>query len=76
MFPIVDGLENEFSGQVSVTRLNAAETDVTQLMNDYGVRGHPSFVVLDDNNDAIQQLIGSQSEDILRAAMTAVAIGE
>ena len=42
----MDGLEGEFEGQVPVVRLNAEGAEMAQLMIEYGVRGHPSFVVL------------------------------
>ena len=76
MTPIVNGLEKEFAGQVAVIRLNAQEAEVTQLMNNYGIRGHPSFVILDDTNEVTQRLIGSQTEEGLREAIAAVTIGE
>lgn len=73
MDPIVDGVEGEFTGQVAVIRLNAAGTEMTDLMNSYGLRGHPSFVVLDENNNVTQRFTGPQTEEALREAMAAVA---
>jgi protein-disulfide isomerase len=75
MFPIVDGIEAEFAGQVAVIRLNAQGTEITQLMNSYGVRGHPSFVVLDGKDEVAQRFTGPQTEETLREAMAAVAGG-
>lgn len=73
MTPIVDGLEDEFSGQVAVIRLNAVGTEMAELMNSYGLRGHPSFVVLDKNNEVTQNFTGPQTEETLHEAMSAVA---
>ena len=75
MYPIVDGIEAEFTGQVAVIRLNAEGTEMAELMNSYGVRGHPSFVVLDANNEVMQRFIGPQTAEILREAMAVVAGG-
>ena len=44
MTPIVDGLDEEFAGQLTVYQLNAAEAAVITLQGQYGVRGHPSFL--------------------------------
>ena len=76
MNPIVDGIESEFTGEVAVIRLNAIGTEMTQLMNSYGVRGHPSFVVLDGNNEVTERFTGPQTEETLRTAIAAVAGGE
>lgn len=75
MFPIVDGIESEFAEQVAVIRLNAAGAELTELMNSYGVRGHPSFVVLDGDNEVTQRFTGPQTEETLREALSAVADG-
>ena len=75
MNPIVDGIEVEFTGEVTVVRLNAEGMEMTQLMNNYGVRGHPSFVVLNGNNEVTQRFTGPQTEETLREAMAAVAGG-
>jgi thioredoxin-like negative regulator of GroEL len=73
MTPIVNGLADEFAGRVVVEQLNAAEPANVQLQNGYGVRGHPSFVILDTDGRSIQTFLGPQSEEILRQAMKAVA---
>jgi hypothetical protein len=73
MAPIVDGLEAEFAGQAAVIRLKAEGTEMADLMDSYGVRGHPSFVVLDGSNEVRQRFVGPQTEETLREAMTAVA---
>jgi len=74
MTPIVDGLESDFSGQVRVLQLNADETENIQLQQQYGLRGHPTFAVLDRNGRVVQTFIGPQAEEVLREAITAVII--
>ncbi len=73
MTPIVDGLEEEFSGQVSVTRLDAAQPDNAELQSQYGLRGHPSFAILDTSGQISELFFGPQEEAKLRQAMAAVA---
>ncbi len=72
MSPIVDGLESEFSGQAEVLQLDADETENAQLQQQYGMRGHPTFAVLDRNGRVVQTFIGPQAEEVLREALTAV----
>jgi thioredoxin-like negative regulator of GroEL len=73
MTPIVDGLEEEFSGQVLVTRLDAAQPENAELQTQFGLRGHPSFAVLDRNRQVSELFFGPQEENTLRQAMAQVA---
>lgn len=72
MQPIVDGLETEFEEQVTVIRLNVAEETNAQLHQQYGLRGHPAFVVLDGDGHVTVQFLGPQTAETLREAMTFV----
>ncbi len=67
--PIVDGLEQEFSGQARVYRLDAGEAENAQLMQQFGLRGHPTFAVLDENGRVQQTFSGPQTADTLRTAL-------
>jgi hypothetical protein len=44
---VVNGLEEEFAGEVAVVRLQVETLDVIQLQEAYGGRGHPFFAVID-----------------------------
>lgn len=68
----MNGLADEFEGQISVHQLNAAEQANVQLQNQYGLRGHPSFVILDADGQAAQSFLGPQAEDTLRQAIMQV----
>jgi protein-disulfide isomerase-like protein with CxxC motif len=72
MMPIVNGLEEEFAGKITVAQLNAAKSENVQLMQTYGLRGHPSFAVLDENGRVQQIFFGPQDAAVLRKALTAV----
>jgi thioredoxin-like negative regulator of GroEL len=76
MMPIVDGLEVEFEGRVPVLRLNANEDGNAQLQADFGLRGHPAFVVLDRNSQVTESYFGPQTAETFRQAMTNVAASE
>ena len=72
MTPIVDGLENDFADRITVRQLDANQTENAQLQQQYGLRGHPTFVILDVNGRPVQTFIGPQTEETLREAITAV----
>ena len=72
MMPIVNGLEAEFEGKVAAIQLNAAQEANAKLQNQWGLRGHPTFAVIDANDNVVQQFFGPQEEATLRAAMEAV----
>ena len=72
MTPIVNGLAEEFADQVTVYQLNAAEAANVELQAKYGLRGHPSFVVLDADGRSIQTFLGPQSEETLRLVLAEV----
>lgn len=72
MAPIVDGLESDFAGQVIVLQLDANDPDNARLQQQYNVRGHPAFVVLDAGGRVQQTMIGPQTEAALREALDAV----
>ena len=76
MMPIVDGLSEEFEGPegpVSVVQLNAALPANAKLQADFGLTGHPSFVVLDMDDQIIYRYFGPQPENLLREAMEFVS---
>lgn len=72
MTPIVDGLEDEFVGAVSVVRLDADEPVNAQIQTRLGVRGHPSFAVLDSEGMVAQRFLGPQTVGVLHEAMATV----
>jgi hypothetical protein len=69
MTPIVNGLEDELGTQINVVRLNAAQSDVVALQSQYGLRGHPSFAILDESGTVVERYFGPQSTETLRAAL-------
>ena len=69
MAPIVDGLEVEFDGKASVIQLDAGQLSNASLQSQWGLRGHPSFAVLDADGQVTKRFFGPQSEAILRQAI-------
>ena len=73
MTPIVNGLTAEFEGRASVFQLNAAQSTNARLQADFGLRGHPSFVVLGKDGLVTNRFFGPQSENVLREAMELIS---
>jgi thioredoxin-like negative regulator of GroEL len=72
MQPIVDGLEAEFTEGIVFQRLDAAVPDNERLQLQFGVRGHPSVVILDERGQVASVFVGPQDAAVLREAITAV----
>ncbi len=58
MMPIVDGVGGEFQVQMSVFQLDTGQQRNANLQNQWGLRGHPSFAILDDNSRVVQRSLG------------------
>lgn len=74
MEPIVDGLEREFAEALTVRRLDADLEENARLQQTYGLRGHPTFAVLDVDAHVVQSFTGPQTEEALYEAVTAVIL--
>ena len=70
MTPIVDGLKREFMDQATVLQLDASEAENARLQQQFGLRGHPGFVILDGNGRPLQTFIGPQTKIVLHEALT------
>lgn len=68
----MNGLEAEFGEDVEFVQLNAAEPEVVQLQQTYGLRGHPSLAILDDNDEVTARYFGPETAETLRTDLTAV----
>ncbi|MCA9968448.1 MAG: hypothetical protein KC423_29585, partial [Anaerolineales bacterium] len=72
MQPIVNELEEEFAGQVAFYRLNVEEPEQARVQQEYGLRGHPSVLVLDGDGQPNAQFVGVVEVERLQEALTAV----
>lgn len=65
MLPIVDGLEKEFSGQFAIERRNANSAEGKATMVAYGLRVHPSYVVVAPDGKVLWTGLGAmKAEDL------------
>ncbi len=65
MTPIVDGLEQQFDGQIIVRRVNAAEEDGPAIMRGYRIPGHPTLMIFDSAGQEVKRLIGPQPATVV-----------
>ena len=62
--PIVDGLEADYGARMAFQRLNAA-AEGQALFQRYKLRGHPAFVILDEQGNVLWRLVGQAPREAL-----------
>lgn len=65
-------LTEEFEGQVTVMQLDANIPANERMQQSFGVRGHPSSVILDSNGQVVQRYFGVETAVTLRSALNNV----
>ncbi|WP_420631026.1 hypothetical protein [Candidatus Leptofilum sp.] len=65
----MNGLEAEFGEQFDFVRLNAADAEIVQLQQNYGLRGHPAVAVLDESEVVVARYFGPESFETLQAVL-------
>jgi hypothetical protein len=66
MQPIVYGLEEEYGEDLTFDRVNANLEPGRTLLRTYGLRGHPSYVIVDPEGKSLWSATGLLSKDLLR----------
>lgn len=67
--PVVYGLERSLQGKAAVLHLNVLDEVGSQLATRYGVRGVPTFILLDGNGEVVLQQVGVPQPDEIKAAV-------
>lgn len=57
--PIVDGLEAQYAGQLTVLRVNVQDRAGKELAKEYAVLGTPTFVFFDAQGNELWRRVGS-----------------
>jgi len=65
----VDGLESEFTGEINFYRLNVEIPANEQIQQSYGLRGHPSAVILSKDGVVVKRYFGAETAVILRPVL-------
>jgi cytochrome c-type biogenesis protein len=67
--PVVDGLEQDLTGRAQVLRLSVMDDVGGELAMRYGVRGVPTFVLLDGTGEVVLRQAGIPAQDEIKAAV-------
>jgi hypothetical protein len=68
MKPVVDGLEVDYGERVVFMQLDAENAGRDAFVT-FGLRGHPSFVIIDTAGEILWQSIGEQPRGRLEQAI-------
>ncbi len=68
---VVDGLAQDYGGRIVFQRLNA-QREGKESFRQYGLRGHPAYVILDGKGRVVWQKIGEVSPQELKDALRRV----
>jgi len=69
MHPIVDGLETEYNETVEFIKVNASTAEGLEIFESYGMFGHPSYLILDEQGQMLWQNVGEQPAESLEDAI-------
>ena len=70
--PVVDGLARNLEGQARVLRLNVTDDVGGELAMRYGVRGVPTFVLLNGTGKVVLEQVGMPDRTKIMAAANAL----
>lgn len=65
MTPIVDGLEEQYQGQIAFQRIDANRGDGPKIVREYNILGHPTILLIDQRGDEKNRLVGPQTAENL-----------
>lgn len=57
--PVVDGIERQHQGELSVIHLNVQDAASQPLMQQYGFEYTPTFVLLGSSGQLVQKWVGA-----------------
>jgi thioredoxin-like negative regulator of GroEL len=63
MTPIVDGLEEQYQGQIAVRRIDASRDDGPKIVREYNILGHPAIILFDQHGNEQSRLLGPQKQE-------------
>ena len=73
MRPVVHGLEQQYGDRVAFAGVDYYNQANRELVRQYRVVGHPTFVVLDREGQVVKQFVGYTPEAGLDAALRQAA---
>lgn len=68
MHPIIEEIEKEYHGKITVQKINVDEDGSQQLVEQYQVGAMPTYII-EKNGQVVNQFIGAQSKKVLTEAL-------
>ena len=75
MQPVVNGLEGDYGDRVIFLQLDAENAGRDAFLA-FGLRGHPSFVIIDTMGDVLWKSVGEQPRSQLEVGLQQALRGE
>jgi thiol-disulfide isomerase/thioredoxin len=64
--PIVDGIEEEYRGRLTVIRINVQEAEFQPILARYNFQFTPTFILFDRRGSEVLRSVGSIDPEALR----------
>lgn len=68
--PMVHRLEAEFWGEIDFVYLDQYDEANRDVLSQYGVRGRPTFILIEPDGTAVTRWFGAISKEEIRAILT------
>jgi thioredoxin-like negative regulator of GroEL len=65
--PIVDGIEAEYQGRLTVIRINVQEAGFEPLLEQYDFKFTPTFILFDEGREVFRSVGSINLEELHRA---------
>lgn len=72
MKPIVDGIEKEYAGQVTIVRLNIDDPNAAEAKVTYKFRFQPYYVLLDGEGQVVDSWTGRKDKSVFDEAFAGI----
>ena len=69
--PVVDGLESQFAGRLTVVRLNVQDPSAGPWLSRFAFQATPTFIFLDGSGEELWRSIGSIDPQQVAQALAA-----
>jgi thioredoxin-related protein len=67
--PIVDGIEDEYRGRLTVIRINVQEAEFQPLLAQYNFQFTPTFILFDGRGSEVLRTVGSIDPEAIHRAL-------
>ena len=72
MEPVVNGLEEIYSGDVEFRHIDANLEEGRPIFQQFKLQGHPSYVLVNPAGEVLWQGLGEQPEELLEENILAI----